>query len=281
MFSHAIVATDLGPSSEGIVACAGELGLLGVRDAILVYAIDLDREPSPADDAAFARQIDSLENAGIRVHVETPLGYPPHAIIALAEQYGAGLIVMGTRGQGLFHTGFSGSVSSDVIRLSPIPVLLMPSNHISDACSGSDACARMLASVLVPVDVFGSSDRICSLACGLTPRGVGTMELLHVTPFTFEAAREGREAQATERLEVLAGRAREHGVRDVKTSVVRGEAIEVLRQRIASGDHTLVVLAPRAREMSGAEIGSVASAIIQTSRIPMLLAPMDAPAASS
>ncbi|MHB1135435.1 MAG: universal stress protein [Coriobacteriia bacterium] len=275
MFSQAIVATDLGPSSEGIVACAGQLGRLGVRDAVLVYAIDLEKEPSPADDAAFSRQIESLEHAGIRVHVETPLGYPPHAIVSLAEQHGAGVIVMGTRGQGLFQTGFSGSISSDVVRLSPVPVLLMPRNNIDAAASGSAACAKMLASVLVPVDVFAPSDRICSLACGLAPGSIGRMELLHVTPFTFEAAREGRETQAAERLAVLAQRALDHGVRNVHTTVLKGEAVEVLPELLASGEYTLVVLAPRTHDIIEGEIGSVANAVIQSSSIPMLLAPSE------
>ncbi|MHB1016655.1 MAG: universal stress protein [Coriobacteriia bacterium] len=274
MFSHAIVATDLGPSSEGIVACAGQLGHLGVRDAILVYAIDLQKEPSPADEAAFSRQVDSLERAGIRVHVETPLGYPPHAIVSLAEQHGSGVIVMGTRGQGLFQTGFSGSISSDVVRLSPVPVLLLP-RSADAAPSGGDACARMLTSVLVPVDVFEPSDRICSLACGLAPRGIGRMELLHVTPFTFEAAREGREAQAAERLAVLSQRALDHGVREVHTTVLKGEAAEVLPERLASGEYTLVILAPRTHDVIDGEIGSVASAVIRSSSIPMLLAPAE------
>ena len=280
MFSHAIVATDLGSSSEGIVACAGQLGYLGVRDAVLVYAIDLQKEPSPADDAAFSRQIESLERAGIRVHIETPLGYPPHAIVSLAEQHGAGIIVMGTRGQGLFQTGFSGSISSDVVRLSPVPVLLVPRNDLAVAASGSDACAKMLTSVLVPVDVFEPSDRICSLACGLAPRGIGRMELLHVIPATFEAAREGREAQAAERLAVLAERALDYGVLDVHTSVLKGEAIEVLPERLSSGEYTLVVLAPRAHDILEGKIGSVASAVIQNSSIPMLLAPSEPPHSS-
>lgn len=280
MFSHAIVATDLGPSSEGIVACAGELGHLGVRDAVLVYSIALEREPSAADEAAFSRQIDSLEAAGIRVHVETPLGYPPHAIVALAEHHGAGVIVMGTSGRGLFDTGFSGSISSDVVRLSPVPVLLMPRDRLGDAASGSDACARMLGSVLVPVDVFGAGDRVCSLAFGLAPRGVGRMELLHITPFTFQAVREGLETVATRRLEALAERARDHGVREVGTTLVRGDAIDELPRIIASGNHTLVVLAPRAREAVDAELGSVASAVMRSSSIPMLLAPAEAGASA-
>ncbi|MDY0339707.1 MAG: universal stress protein [Coriobacteriia bacterium] len=275
MFSHAIIATDLGPSSESIVACAGQLGILGVRDAVLVYAIDLKHEPSPADDVAFSRQVDSLERAGIRVHVETPLGYPPHAIVSLAEEHDVGVIVMGTRGRGLFQTGFSGSISSDVVRLSPVPVLLMPGNHLGDAAASREAGARILTSVLVPIDVFEPSDRVCALACGLAPHGIERMELLHVTPFTFEAAREGREARADERLTMLARRARDYGVRDVRTSVIRGNATEVLPERIVTGDYTLVVLAPRTRDAIEREIGSVASAVIQSSQIPMLIAPSE------
>lgn len=281
MFAHALVSTDLGPSSEGIIACVGQLGVLGVRDAVLVYAIDLDKEPSAAHEVAFRRQVESLEEAGIRVHVETPLGYPPHAIVQLAEHHGVDVIVMGTRGQGLFQTGFSGSISSDVVRLSPVPVLLAPQTHINDAEAGSTACARMLSSVLVPIDVFEPNDRLCSLACELATRGIDHMELMYVTPFNFEAAREGREQQAAERLDALAVRARESGVCHVTTSVVRGSALEVLPERVASGAYTLVVLAPRARDLIDHEIGSVASAIIQASSIPMLLTASEQPLAET
>jgi nucleotide-binding universal stress UspA family protein len=277
MFSHALVATDLGPSSEALVACAGELGILGVRDVILVHAIDIDRAPSPADDAAFARQIDSLERAGIRVHVETPLGYPPHAITALAEQHGVGVIVMGTHGQGLFPTGFSGSISSDVVRLSSVPVLLMPAHEHDSAQAGTRACSRILSSVLVPIDVTESSEKICTLACGLAPRGMGRLEMLNVTPFTFEAAREGREEEAHRRLEMLAERARGHGVRNVITTVLRGDATDLVPGRVVSGDYSLVVLAPRCRDVTEREFGSVAGAVLQVSPIPLLLAPIMCP----
>ena len=200
MFSHAVVATDLGPSSEGIVACAGALRSLGVKEALLIHAIDLSEEPSPAEDALFQRQIDDLEEAGVRVHVETPLGYAPHAITKLAVEYDAGVIVMGTRGQGLFHTGFSGSVSSDVVRLSPVPVLLIPQPAGGTTEPGDSACARLLASILVPVDLASAAERVCELACSLARTGAGRLEILHAVEMSFEAVREGREARARELL---------------------------------------------------------------------------------
>jgi nucleotide-binding universal stress UspA family protein len=273
MFSHAIVATDLGPSSEGIVACAGALSALGVKEAVLVYAIDLANEPSPDQDEAFQQQIDSLEAAGVRVHVETPLGYPPHAITRLAVERDAGIIVMGTRGQGLFHTGFSGSVSSDVVRLSPVPVLLVPAPVSTDADAGSTACARLLSSVLVPVDLVGGADRVCELACGLIRTGAERVEILNVVEMTFEAVREGREARAREMLEEYATKARTSGAAEVATTIVRGRPDEEVARLAATGRYSLVVLAPGCHETIDQAFGSVTSSVMRGSSAPVLLAP--------
>lgn len=273
MFSQAIVATDLGPASEGIVACAGALTTLGIKEAVLVHAIDLETEPSADEDAAFQRQFDSLEAAGVRVHVETPLGYPPHAIAALALDHGAGIIVMGTRGQGLFHTGFSGSISSDVVRLSPVPVLLVPSTVGRDAESGGAACSRLLASVLAPVDLASGADRVCELACGLARTGTERIEFVHAVEMSFEAVREGREVHARELLGVLARKANAAGIGDVSTTVLRGRPDEEVARLAASGKYSLVVLAPGCHDTIDSAFGSVTSAVIRSSSTPVLLAP--------
>ena len=273
MFSQAIVATDLGPASEGIVACAGSLSSLGIKEAVLVHAIDLGHEPSAEQDAVFKHQVESLEAAGVLVHVETPLGYAPHAITKLALDHGAGIIVMGTRGQGLFHTGFSGSVSSDVVRLSPVPVLLLPSTSTPDAASGGHMCSRLLTSVLVPIDLTEGAERVCELACGLSRTGADRFELLNVVEMSFEAVREGREIQAHELLEQLATRARAAGTAEVATTLARGKPDEEVARYAASGRYTLVVLAPGCHDTIDQAFGSVTSAVIRASSTPVLLAP--------
>lgn len=273
MFSHAVVATDLGPSSEGIVACAGALRSLGVKEALLIHAIDLSEEPSPAEDALFQRQIDDLEEAGVRVHVETPLGYAPHAITKLAVEYDAGVIVMGTRGQGLFHTGFSGSVSSDVVRLSPVPVLLIPQPAGGTTEPGDSACARLLASILVPVDLASAAERVCELACGLARTGADRLEILHAVEMSFEAVREGREARARELLDQYAMTARASGAAEVVTTIVRGRPDEEVARLAATGRYSLVVLAPGCHDTIDQAFGSVTSSVIRGASTPVLLAP--------
>ncbi|MDO8846998.1 MAG: universal stress protein [Coriobacteriia bacterium] len=273
MFSNAIVATDLGPASEGIVACAGALKALGVREAILVYAIDLETEPSADQDVAFQQQLDSLEAVGVRVHVETPLGYAPHAITQLALEHNAGIIVMGTRGQGLFHTGFSGSVSSDVVRLSTVPVLLVPAATGASAESGGAVCARLLSSILVPVDLASGAERVCELACGLVRTGAPRVEILHAIEMSFEAVRDNREARARAMLDDFAATARASGAAEVITTIVRGRPDEEVARLAATGRYSLVVLAPGCHDTIDQAFGSVTSSVIRGSLTPVLLAP--------
>ena len=56
-------------------------------------------------------------------HVET--GSIPKAILRVAEQEGSDMIIMGSRGLGLFKGALIGSVSQKVVEESPIPVMVI------------------------------------------------------------------------------------------------------------------------------------------------------------
>ena len=73
-------------------------------------------------------QVKKVEEAGgtvARVHVrgERP---PAEEIVALAEELGAGLIVVGKRNRGRIRRALAGSVSDWVVRHAHRPVLVMP-----------------------------------------------------------------------------------------------------------------------------------------------------------
>jgi nucleotide-binding universal stress UspA family protein len=180
---------------------------------------------------------------------------------------------MGTRGQGLYHTGFSGSVSSDVVRLSPVPVLLVPGTTSANAASGSVACAQLLSSVLVPVDLASGAERVCELACGLVHTGAQRVEILHVVEMSFEAVRENRETRAREMLDGLAATARAAGATEVVTTIIRGRPDEEVSRLAATGRYSLVVLAPGCHDTIDQAFGSVTSSVIRGSSTPVLLAP--------
>jgi nucleotide-binding universal stress UspA family protein len=66
---------------------------------------------------------EKLEVEGIETETSLSSGFPSEAIAQLAQQIGADLIVMGTRGMtGLKHV-MLGSVAERTVRLAPCPVL--------------------------------------------------------------------------------------------------------------------------------------------------------------
>ena len=63
-----------------------------------------------------------LERADRRVVT----GYPAERLADLADEEGAELIVVGSRGRGAFKAAFLGSVSSSLIGVARCPVLVVP-----------------------------------------------------------------------------------------------------------------------------------------------------------
>jgi nucleotide-binding universal stress UspA family protein len=70
--------------------------------------------------------MDMIRESGsqdIQAHLE--FGRPDTAIIDLAEELGAGLIVMGSRGLGGVRRALLGSISDSVVRHAHCPVLVV------------------------------------------------------------------------------------------------------------------------------------------------------------
>jgi nucleotide-binding universal stress UspA family protein len=70
--------------------------------------------------------VEKIEASGAEVEgSHLKVGRPDAEIVALAEQIGAGLIVMGARGVGGIRRALTGSVSDSVVRHAHCPVLMV------------------------------------------------------------------------------------------------------------------------------------------------------------
>lgn len=82
--------------------------------------------------AKIEAQVAELSDAGITTRLETgtsPAGGAAHAIAAAAEQVGANLIVMGTRGHTVLTGLLLGNVTQRLLHLARCPVLAVPPQH--------------------------------------------------------------------------------------------------------------------------------------------------------
>ena len=68
----------------------------------------------------------SAEVAAASVEREVRLGEPALVLAQVAADIGAELIVVGSRGRGAWRSAVLGSVSGDVARLAPCPVMIVP-----------------------------------------------------------------------------------------------------------------------------------------------------------
>lgn len=100
-------------------AAAGPLGL--TRPMAVAEEIDAQKEVAErlleqvADDVGLA-------DANQRVAV----GLPAERLAELADEEGAELIVVGSRGRGAFKAAFLGSVSNSLVGVARFPVLIVP-----------------------------------------------------------------------------------------------------------------------------------------------------------
>jgi nucleotide-binding universal stress UspA family protein len=89
--------------------------------------------PEPPDGEAVAllnRQVGEIQSSGVTVagaHLRE--GEPDAEVVALGEEIGAGLIVIGSRGHGGVRRALMGSVSDSVVRHAHCPVLVIRREH--------------------------------------------------------------------------------------------------------------------------------------------------------
>ena len=88
-------------------------------------ALEREQNEAAAAEAYLAELRSRLEAEGLRVETHTTQGEPSKAILDYAREAGAGsLIVMTTHGRGGLGKLFYGSVTEDVLKHSPVPVLV-------------------------------------------------------------------------------------------------------------------------------------------------------------
>lgn len=273
VFERAAICTDLTQSSASVVACAGALGELGIREAVLVHVIDvrdatLSQLP-PSD--AFERQAQLLEEAGILVTIDAGLGYPAYEIEAIADRHRADIVVIGSHRAGLFPAAFSGSTSSDVIRISTRPVLVVALEVLGSPEQSKSVCSRLLSSALFLTDLSPRSNLAAQYLLALAQAGLRKVDVLHVVPLGERAPAE-RARIAAERLAALTADLAIAGT-DACAVVEHGQPVSITAERVRSDRYSLVLVAPHEPPPGSQAIDSVTNVVIRSAAAPVLVIP--------
>lgn len=77
-----------------------------------------------------ARQL--CDAAGVDYELEIGLGDPAHTLLDIAERYGCAAILAGARGKGGLGGADLGSVSHELMHVSPLPVTIVKHSEVED-----------------------------------------------------------------------------------------------------------------------------------------------------
>ena len=123
--------------AEHALATAVELAELENARIVVVFAYEIPaayggetgdyrRKVRDLAEQATAKALPRLEQAGIEYSVELVAKRPVDGLVAVAEQTGASMIVVGTNGEHPIKGVVLGSVPHKLLHLAHVPILVVP-----------------------------------------------------------------------------------------------------------------------------------------------------------
>lgn len=196
MFARVLFPTDFSAYANAVLDCLPELQSAGLKQVILLSVIresDVPLADTPVNEEAFARvkwsveenlhiAQHALEGQGVSTRTHVEYGNPAREIVRVAQEEHIDLIVMGAQGQSLFQDLLLGNTAFDVLRLSPIPVLIEKCDVVREMghTKCQRVCQKTFARVLHPTDFSEGANAAFNVVKRLKPTGIEEAILLHV-----------------------------------------------------------------------------------------------------
>ena len=273
-----LLAIDFSRASMQLVECLDEFQSLGLEEVVLVHVID---SRSPGGTAAAFRTFEQeilnslkakLEAIGLRVKLLLPVGIPTFELVKIAQAEQVSLILISSHGQGYVKNILLGSTTNDVIRTSPVPVLIEKYREV-DPDTLSLICLRKFRRVLLPLDFSAPSQKLLEEIRGLAP----LIEEVIILSVIEGAADEGQLQELLQQRQALL-QEKQHDLEQlglkVRTLLRQGSAsIEIITTAEAE-DVTLIMLANRGGGLiKELLLGRTAHEVIRGSKRSVLLIP--------
>jgi nucleotide-binding universal stress UspA family protein len=283
MFRTALIALDHSAAQGPLLDCLTDLRGMGVACMILThvvkvgYAQGAEYGNREALEAWLSDRAAPLREAGLDIEIDIrAAGDVAKDILQAADEHGADLIVVGSRGQNMIRGLFLGSVAREVIRLSPMPVRLewieATGKDGGGACER--ACHAGLRRLLLATDFSPQAQAAEKAATRLAPHA-GVVDLVHVVN-PDEAKRYTRwPVMARAALDTIAHEiAAAQGQAEVH--LAGGKPSEEIARAAAERDADLIIVGKHGQSwVESMVIGSTAANLCEIARRPVLMVPLN------
>lgn len=183
------------------------LVLVHVRDDPPLFNSKRDRERARNRAMGRGRQVlaEALEAlpAGLEANSRVELGFPANELSEVAAEVGAALIVAGTRGRGRLTAALLGSVSRELARRAPCPVMIVPEGAATGASNGRVDRRENRSTIIAGVDGSERSSAAAGLARRLADRLDGQLLIVPLHSTAAPPAHVLRAIAASERARLI------------------------------------------------------------------------------
>ncbi|RZU98539.1 universal stress protein [Spiribacter vilamensis] len=263
MFKHALIGIDFSPAWPCVRRRVEALRDSGLERVTLVYVLS-SRYPSVPEESHRAwyeqrltEEAGQLASPGLDVDWQIRTGEPGAELVAAADDIGADLLLMGSRGQSRFHEFFLGSTALDTARLAGMPLWLEP---VGEECLATDQ------TILLATDGSTAAKSAEAVFADLAGRA---QRALAVTVLDDAGSESSAVAEAKSHLAELS-----EGIASLETRIAEGDPRRVLTEMADAEDVDLLVLGKRGRNpLQQLLLGSVAEAACRGLDVPVLLVP--------
>ncbi|REL38849.1 universal stress protein [Rhodohalobacter sp. SW132] len=297
-FRHAAVALDLSEASDLIVECVSTFHNLGTKKITLVTVLPVpyEKEGTELDTSKEKNQLEeyqkTLEQAGFEVDIRIRSGlnyYPPTEILTAANEVNADFVVISNRGQSKVLELLSGSISTELLQRSELPVYLInldlienPEKSGGRSLKLPQPCNEAVKHVLYATDFSDSAYRTYKVLRDMEGAGiVDRISMIHVQghhaiaikdPVSRDRLTEQNREQLDRIRNKLSDRTREETELIITYGTPAKEIVNTAKERNA----TMIMMGSQGEGyVKDLFLGSVSSKVTRLSDIPVLLIPAE------
>lgn len=276
MIRRILVPLDGSDVAESVLVKARQLSARQDAEFILLRVVTLP--PTTEDDAGqpgdllWSRATEYLQglsrgltSEGLHVRCKVIEGFPAQRILEIAAREQAKLIVMSTHGRSGIPRWVFGSVTEDVVRASPIPVVAVPSFAGADG-GGSlrRPRERSFGTIVCPISAE-------ELSLEILPALSEFARLFDSRVILVNAREEADSAVPMEQLRLAHQRLREAGVAAEPLLTTGEPAVRILGVAEDQGADLIAMTTHGRRGLSRWLLGSVAENVLRGSKVPLLV----------
>ncbi len=278
MIKKVLLATDFSQPAASLTECLPEFKDMGMEEVVLFHAVSVVRAQASALEVQqyyeekLHHEKETLENAGYRVKVRVPFGFPPEEIINCAQQEKADLILVGSHGGGLIKSLFLGSTTFDVVRMTTIPVLVEKFINVGKK-DYAPVCLQKFNRILFPTDFSECARRGWAYLLDFAPYLQEVVLVSVVRRVKDEEMWKEVRDRSEQELVMMKKELEDKGC-TVKIRITDGTPSREIMQ-VADDEKVGMILMPKRGEgyIKQLLLGSTADAVLRQSNQPVLLIP--------